>query len=276
MIAKNLFVASALVSLVAAIPFAQPNVAKREIVWETATETALTTIPVTVTHWLEPGETPPTINKGHYGHKGKRPGHGHSGPPPAPEPTEPAAQPQPPAYSPPESSAQPPPASSYEQPAPAPEPTTTQAPPPPPPAYTSEPAPEPAPEPSQPSYGSGSSGSSGSGLTGLAAPGTSYTGDLTYYDPGLGACGWQNTAADHIVAISEAIFDSYDNGNPNNNPLCGKMITITGADGAPYQAKIVDRCPGCDEGSLDLTPDFFKVVVPNGDGRVHNVEWSFD
>jgi len=88
-----------------------------------------------------------------------------------------------------------------------------------------------------------------------------------------------NTDSEPIVAISHIIFDSYSAemaGNPNNNPLCGKYVTITGEDGSPYQAKVVDRCPSCDEGSLDLTQTLFDAVEPTGNGRVHNVSWKFD
>lgn len=119
-----------------------------------------------------------------------------------------------------------------------------------------------------------SSSSSGSGL---AASGTTYTGDLTWYDVGLGACGWTNIASDHIVAISEDIYDApeYATANPNNNPLCGRYVSIIGVDGSAYQAKVVDRCTGCNESSLDLSQDFFNTVTNNGDGRVHDITWSW-
>ncbi|KAF2864097.1 hypothetical protein K470DRAFT_254427 [Piedraia hortae CBS 480.64] len=127
-------------------------------------------------------------------------------------------------------------------------------------------------------YGTPSSPSSGSsGLSGgLAASGAQYSGDLTWYDTGLGACGWNSGSNDDIVAISETIFDSYNTGNPNNNPLCGKTLTITGADGSEYTAKIVDRCPGCAKADLDLSHGFFNRVTNNGDGRVHNMKWRMD
>lgn len=106
--------------------------------------------------------------------------------------------------------------------------------------------------------------------------GTSYTGDLTYYDPGLGACGVTNVDSDHTVAVSHVLFDAQpDGGNPNNNPLCGRTVSIIGADGSSYTATVTDRCVGCAEADLDLTPDFFTLVVPNGDGRVHNMKWSW-
>ena len=113
--------------------------------------------------------------------------------------------------------------------------------------------------------------------SGSGASGTTYTGDMTWYDVGLGACGLTSSPSDHIVAISESIFDSYtQGGNPNNNPLCGKSVTITGVDGTARTATIVDRCTGCAAADLDLSADFFNLVTDNGDGRVHNVKWKFD
>jgi hypothetical protein len=75
-----------------------------------------------------------------------------------------------------------------------------------------------------------------------------FTGDLTYYSPGLGACGVVSTDNDSIVAISHFLFDAEADGtNPNNNPLCGKMIRAERFD-EQVQANrsadltVVDRC----------------------------------
>ncbi|KAF6217500.1 hypothetical protein HO133_006838 [Letharia lupina] len=52
-----------------------------------------------------------------------------------------------------------------------------------------------------------------------------YTGDLTYYGPGLGACGITSSDTDHIVSISHFTFDAVSKGsNPNANPLCGHKL----------------------------------------------------
>jgi hypothetical protein len=118
--------------------------------------------------------------------------------------------------------------------------------------------------------------SSGSSVNGLAASGTEYTGDLTWYDVGLGACGQTNVDGDLIVAISHVIFDAYSTGNPNTNPLCGKSVTIRGKDGASHQAKVVDRCVGCLEGDLDLSHEFFNTVTSNGNGRVSGTSWTWN
>jgi expansin (peptidoglycan-binding protein) len=99
---------------------------------------------------------------------------------------------------------------------------------------------------------------------------------LTNYEVGLGACGVTSTEDQKVVAISHILFDAVSTGNPNTNPLCGKMVYITGADGATYPAKIVDRCPGCDEGSLDLPLPYFNTITNYGDGRVKNMKWTME
>jgi hypothetical protein len=63
-------------------------------------------------------------------------------------------------------------------------------------------------------------------------------------------------------------------GNPNANPNCGRMINIY-YNGAVHQGKVHDTCPECLSGSIDVTDTLFKIVAPNGDGRVHGVSWSW-
>lgn len=101
-----------------------------------------------------------------------------------------------------------------------------------------------------------------------------YTGDFTYYNTGLGACGKVNKDTDLIVALNKAKFDpKTPNGNPNKNTLCGKKIK------ASYQGKsvtvtIVDRCPGCGPNDLDLSPAAFKKLAPLSVGRFKGT-WEF-
>lgn len=123
---------------------------------------------------------------------------------------------------------------------------------------------------------SSSSGTTDGSITGAAAAGSSFSGDITYYADGLGACNYVNGPSDHIVAISHVLFDEYTpNGNPNKNPLCGMAITVTGTDGTQHTAEVVDRCVGCAEGDLDLSEDFFAIVAPTGNGRVHDIKWEW-
>jgi hypothetical protein len=75
-----------------------------------------------------------------------------------------------------------------------------------------------------------------------------HTGDLTYYGPGLGACGVTSDDDDAIVSVSHYLFDAVQTGsNPNSNPLCGKKIRATRIDERTSKqisidVKVVDRC----------------------------------
>lgn len=71
-------------------------------------------------------------------------------------------------------------------------------------------------------------------------------------------------------------MDTYNPGNPNNNPLCGREVTIA-YGGQSFQAKVVDTCEGCAEGDLDLSLGFFSHVTGGAieEGRIHGVQWSW-
>ena len=108
-----------------------------------------------------------------------------------------------------------------------------------------------------------------------AAAATTFTGDITHYAVGLGSCGVTNTDSQPIVALSVA---KMANGpNPNNNPKCGKTITIHNPNtGTNHVGTIEDTCQACALNDLDLSPSLFKAVAPNGDGRVHGIQWHFN
>lgn len=166
-----------------------------------------------------------------------------------------------------------PPSSTTEAPAP-----TTQAPA--PTSYSPEPAPAPttyAPAPApQPSSSAPAPAPSPSQSSGGEGGGATFTGDATYWEPAMGACGWTNTASEDVIAISKAIFDlQTPGGNPNNNPLCGKYVAIKCKDGSIVKAKVVDRCVGCASGDLDMTKTLFDKVTSHGDGRVGGMQWSW-
>lgn len=100
-----------------------------------------------------------------------------------------------------------------------------------------------------------------------------YTGDITHYDVGLGSCGWISTAGEAVVAIPHSMMNNP--ANPNVNPLCGTTITIS-YQGAEHRATIVDTCGGCDNAAIDLSDSLFAAVAPNGDGRVHGINWWYN
>ncbi|KAI1371746.1 RlpA-like double-psi beta-barrel-protein domain-containing protein-containing protein [Hypoxylon crocopeplum] len=102
-----------------------------------------------------------------------------------------------------------------------------------------------------------------------------FTGDLTYYDPALGACGVQSSSSENIVSVSHIIFDAASQGSdPNSNPLCGMKIRVTrdfveaGAGNRSVDVTVVDRCVGCQATDLDLSVAVFTQLAPQNSGRV--------
>ncbi|TFY73985.1 hypothetical protein EWM64_g10027, partial [Hericium alpestre] len=91
---------------------------------------------------------------------------------------------------------------------------------------------------------------------------------LTYYDVGLGACGKSNVPSDFIVALNTPQFGS---GYPG--PHCFEMITIT-YNGKSTQAQIMDECPGCPFGGLDLSRGLFDFFASEDLG-VLSATWEF-
>lgn len=101
-----------------------------------------------------------------------------------------------------------------------------------------------------------------------------FSGEGTYYAPGLGACGETNTDTDLIVAISYDLFDQYTpNGNPNKNTLCGKKI-IASYEGKSVEVTVVDRCEGCAHYDLDFSPSAFSDIAEQSLGRI-DITWKW-
>lgn len=111
-----------------------------------------------------------------------------------------------------------------------------------------------------------------------------FEGDLTYFQTGLGACGWTTGQEDLIVSISHTVFDaagssSSQGGNSNTNPLCGRMVRATrynedaGAERS-VDLKVVDRCTGCAPEDLDTTLGAFEKLASEDEGRV-DVRWAW-
>ncbi|KAI6085758.1 RlpA-like double-psi beta-barrel-protein domain-containing protein-containing protein [Hypoxylon rubiginosum] len=96
----------------------------------------------------------------------------------------------------------------------------------------------------------------------LIVPAIAHSGDMTYYTPGLGSCGWTNSESDMVVAMS-----------PGQSGNCGKSINIH-YQGKTEKAKIVDKCPGCAGDSIDVSPTVFKKFASLDVGRIQ-VTWDF-
>lgn len=101
-----------------------------------------------------------------------------------------------------------------------------------------------------------------------------YTGDLTYYDPGLGSCGVSSKSSEKICAVSHVVFDAASTSeNPNENPLCGLKLRIRRGDKS-VDVKVVDRCPGCSVDDLDVSSAVFEELGDLAEGRV-TVNWAW-
>ncbi len=101
-----------------------------------------------------------------------------------------------------------------------------------------------------------------------------FTGQGTYFEIGLGACGNTNTDQELVCAVSASRYDSALTGsNPNTDPLCGKQITVS-ANGKSVTLTVVDRCQACAEDDLDLSPTAFQQLSPLSAGRMP-ITWSY-
>jgi expansin (peptidoglycan-binding protein) len=102
------------------------------------------------------------------------------------------------------------------------------------------------------------------------------TGQGTWYDTGLTACGVTNTDNQFIAAVSEILFDGFPGAtaNPNNNPVCNKQAEVT-YQGKTITVTITDRCTACKPGDLDFTPTAFAALADIGIGRISGIEWHF-
>ncbi|KAF9520838.1 hypothetical protein BS47DRAFT_1335511, partial [Hydnum rufescens UP504] len=96
-----------------------------------------------------------------------------------------------------------------------------------------------------------------------------FNGQATYFAVGLGACGQYNVASDFIVALNTA---QYGSGSPG--PECFKKITIT-YNGKSVGATIMDECPTCGYGSLDLSQGLFEQFADTSVGEF-SMTWVYD
>jgi hypothetical protein len=99
-------------------------------------------------------------------------------------------------------------------------------------------------------------------------------GKMTYFQVGLGACGYDDTGrgnSDYIVALSASIMGSQS----NDNPFCGKPIEIS-ANGIKVQGIVRDKCPSCGPEHIDVSEALFDTMCGQ-EGRAAGscaIEWS--
>ncbi|KAI1256082.1 hypothetical protein MGN70_002243 [Eutypa lata] len=98
-----------------------------------------------------------------------------------------------------------------------------------------------------------------------------FSGDATYYTPGVGACGENNGPSDHVVALPVSQYGNCP--NPNDCPSCKKSINIH-YKGKTVTAAVKDKCPGCSGDSIDLSPAVFEQLEKLDVGRIQ-VTWDY-
>ncbi len=101
-----------------------------------------------------------------------------------------------------------------------------------------------------------------------------HTGEGTYYDivgstdafGGLANCSFDHSQISpfYIGAMNETDYANAD--------YCGACIEIEGPIGS-VRVKIIDRCPECQPGDIDLSPEAFDQIAARIDGRVP-ISWT--
>ncbi|KAI4190487.1 MAG: hypothetical protein L6R41_000792 [Letrouitia leprolyta] len=276
----TLSVAAAIVALTTAVPLE-----KRVLVIETVTDVVVATVQSTTTIWMNPHASAHPAHVAQHAHH-----QAHKAPAPAPVPAPAPAVPQSPPESPsplavinkqtaPVPAATPIPTS---KPAPVVQQPAKQAAPvaqPAAPVYQAPSSPAPAPVPKapsppaapkaaapirQPTSDFGSTAECGQ-VNGVCS------GDITFYDTGLGACGWTNDGTtEKVFALAHGMMGEQSNGNP----FCGRQAEIS-LDGKTATGKLVDKCGGCEGQSIDLSHALFQELASESLGRISDVKWHF-
>ncbi|KAI0742308.1 hypothetical protein C8Q80DRAFT_1187444 [Daedaleopsis nitida] len=99
-------------------------------------------------------------------------------------------------------------------------------------------------------------------------------GDVVFFDPGLGSCGFTNTQADFVGNVDHLTFDNFPGAtaNPNLNPLCGRSMVVSSA-GKSVTVELVGSCLSCSLNEIELSPAAFQQLAPLSVGRIHGAAW---
>lgn len=108
----------------------------------------------------------------------------------------------------------------------------------------------------------GASGGDGSAEPGPSTPiGQDVTGVATYYDAtGAGNCSFDATPNDLDVGAMNPVHYA-------DSAACGECVAIDGPKGK-VTVRIVDSCPDCESGQVDLSKSAFAKIADVSAGRV--------
>ncbi|ADP81984.1 expansin EXLX1 family cellulose-binding protein [Pseudofrankia inefficax] len=102
---------------------------------------------------------------------------------------------------------------------------------------------------------------------GRIRPGVVYSGRATEHDAGSGDGNCllgDSDSAMQVVAMNEVDYD--------NARSCGAYLQVTGPGGTTV-VKVVDRCPECPVGALDLSQQAFDRIAGGAQGGLDKVTW---
>ena len=109
------------------------------------------------------------------------------------------------------------------------------------------------------SDGGGGGSGAGSGATCSAAP-ADESGNGTYYNAdGTGACSFDASTDYMVAAMNETDYGTA--------AWCGACLAVTGPMGT-ITIRVVDECPGCAKGGLDLSETAFGMLAPLAQGVI--------
>jgi expansin len=92
-------------------------------------------------------------------------------------------------------------------------------------------------------------------------PAAIHRGEGTYYNAdGSGNCSFDPSPSDLLVA-------ALNTADYHESLLCGAFIEVTGPRGT-VTVRVVDRCPECAPGDVDMSPQAFERIAPLVAGRV--------
>lgn len=118
------------------------------------------------------------------------------------------------------------------------------------------------------------SGSSGSGCTGslcnvdpsCGKDDPTHMGDGTYYAAdGSGNCSFEPTGDLMVGAMNHVDYAG--------SAACGACVDVVGPQGE-ITIRVVDQCPECQEGDIDLSPEAFQQLAPLDQGRIP-ITWHY-
>jgi expansin (peptidoglycan-binding protein) len=117
-----------------------------------------------------------------------------------------------------------------------------------------------------PSGGEGGGDPSGGSVGSICAAPVDHTGDGTFYDAdGSGSCSFDPTGDLMVGAMNHVDYAGA--------AACGACVHIVGPSGE-LTVRIVDQCPECEQGDVDLSAQAFSQLADPMLGRV-TIHWSY-